>query len=105
MRRPSHLRSALGKAFLYTLLLAGWMSAFVALVQPTLAAPMGTPAPISPLGKEAGAPAVAITRQGVIHIVWEQDDGLWYRNQHDGVWSEGAGGRGGRKSDVSRRPH
>ncbi len=70
-----------------SLLLAGWMSVLVTLVQPTFAAPAGAPAPVSPADKNASAPAVAMTQQGSIHIVWEQDGGLWYRNWRNGAWS------------------
>ena len=72
---------------IFSLLLIGWMSAFVALVQPTFASTAGAATPISPTGKNAAAPAIAMTRQGSIHIVWEQDGGLWYRNWRNGSWS------------------
>ncbi len=72
---------------IFSLLFIGWMSAFVALVQPTQASPAGAPVPVSPSGKIASAPAIAVTRQGSVHIVWQQDGGLWYRNWRNGVWS------------------
>jgi hypothetical protein len=82
----SRSRTAMRNLPLFTLLLIGWMSALAALVQPALAAPAR--APISPPDKQADAPAVALTRQGSVHIVWEQDGGLWYRNQRNGLWAD-----------------
>ncbi len=72
---------------IFSLLLIGWMSALAALVQPALASTGGAATPISPAGVDAAAPAIAMTRQGSIHIVWEQNGGLWYRNWRNETWS------------------
>ncbi len=72
---------------IFPLLLIGWMSVLAALVQPTSASTAGAGAPISPSGVDAAAPAIAITRQGSVHIVWEQNGGIWYRNWRNGTWS------------------
>ncbi len=76
--------------FITLSLLIGWMSALAALVQPAFASTTGAATPISPSGKQAAAPALAMTRQGSIHIVWEQEGGLWYRNWRNGAWSDPA---------------
>ncbi len=72
---------------IFSHLLIGWMSALVALVQPTFASTAGAATPISPSGVNAAAPAIAMTRQGSIHIAWEQNGGIWYRNWRNGTWS------------------
>ncbi len=72
---------------IFSLLFIGWVGAFMALIQPTQASPAGVSVPVSPAGKIASAPAIAVTRQGSVHIVWQQDGGLWYRNWRNGVWS------------------
>lgn len=72
---------------IFSLLLIGWMSALVALVQPAFAATAGAATPISPAGVDAAAPAIAMTRQGSIHIAWEQNGGIWYRQWRHGAWS------------------
>ena len=73
---------------LLTLMLIGWISALATLVQPVAAAPAATPVPISPAGKDAAAPVVVVSAAGTIHVAWEQDGGIWYRSQRNGVWSE-----------------
>ncbi len=71
-----------------TLMLIGWISALVALVQPVAAAPIATPLPISPAGKDAAAPAIVVSAAGAIHVAWEQEGGIWCRSQRNGVWSD-----------------
>lgn len=70
-----------------SLLVAGWMIALVAVIQPAQAFPTEKATPISPAGKDATSPAIAITRQGSVHIAWEQDGGIWYRHWRNGSWS------------------
>ncbi len=73
-------------SFLLSSLLLGWVGALVAFIQPALAQPQ-VGYPISPPGTEASAPTVAIDRQGRVHGVWKQPDGLWHRYQQQGQWS------------------
>lgn len=48
---------------------------------------VAAPIPVSPAGTDAGRPVVAVSASGAIHIVWEQDDGIWHRMQAGGTWS------------------
>ncbi|NOX63687.1 MAG: exo-alpha-sialidase [Chloroflexi bacterium] len=61
-----------------------WVSAFTALALPVQAAP---PQPISPDGQDARYPAIAVTASGVVHVVWEQDNGLWSTRLEQGSWT------------------
>ena len=54
------------------------------LMPPVLAASQ----PISPAGADARHPAIAITSGNTIHVVWEQDGGLWHSFRQAGTWSQ-----------------
>ncbi len=61
-----------------------WVSAFAAL---TLTAQAVGPTPLSPAGQDARHPAIAVTKTGVVHVVWEQNGGLWTSRLEQSGWT------------------
>lgn len=86
--RPSRIQPlARLSLLLITLMLAGWIGALIAPVQPAGAMALSTPVPISPTGVDAASSAIVAGPDGLVHIAWEQDDGIWYRSGRDDAWS------------------
>jgi len=73
---------------LITLMLAGWIGALIAPVQPAGAMALSTPIPISPTGVDAASSTIVVGPDGLVHIAWEQDDGIWCRNGRGDAWSD-----------------
>jgi hypothetical protein len=66
------------KGFL-TLLFLSWVGVVLALTQWMPAHAQDAGIPIATSGQQSAAPAIAIGPENVVHIAWEQEDGIWYR--------------------------
>jgi len=51
------------------------------------ASPWLAPVRLSPPGSEAGHPTLAISADGLVHVLWEDRGHLWYAAGHGSAWS------------------
>ena len=47
-----------------------------------------TSQPISPAGTDARHPAIAFTTARTVHVVWEQEGGIWHSYRETGTWTQ-----------------
>lgn len=73
------------RIFLATFLLLGSFFIFSTQIEAAGSAP--TAQPLSPVNINAHSPALTVTASGVIHVVWEQDGGLWHSYFQGSKWS------------------
>ena len=64
-----------------------WVGVLVALTQPVAIHAQGSGIPISAPGHQCASPVIAISANGIVHMAWEQEDGIWYRRLQNGVLS------------------